>query len=69
MVSSERIKADPDRIFAIKNMSSPADVSGVRILLVTINQLVKFLPNLADMNSPLRELPDKKNSFCWGEAQ
>ena len=39
MVSSEGIKADPDKISAIKNMSAPTDVSGVRRLLGMVNQL------------------------------
>ena len=69
IVSSEGIKADPDKISAIKNMSAPTDVSGVRRLLGMVNQLAKFLPNLADMTSSLRELLFKKNSFCWSEMQ
>ena len=68
MVSSEGIKADPDKISAIKNMSAPTDVSGVRRLLGMVNQLAKFLPNLADMTSSHRELLVKKNSFCWSEV-
>ena len=34
-----------------------------------VNQLGKFVPGLADINAPLRQLLHKDSAWYWGEAQ
>ena len=34
-----------------------------------VNQLGKFIPGLADLNEPLRQLLRKDTTWYWGEAQ
>ena len=55
VISNKGIIADPNKVSFITNMDSPTDVSGVRRLLEMINQLQKFLPNLATKLFTFRE--------------
>ena len=50
-------------------MEAPKDISGVRRLLGTVNQLGKFIPNLATMTQPIRDLLTKDNHWIWGADQ
>ena len=34
-----------------------------------VNQLSKFMPHLAEMTKPLRDLLSKKNEWMWGQSQ
>ena len=34
-----------------------------------VNQLAKFIPELASINEPLRQLLRKGNQFLWGQPQ
>ena len=63
------ISPDPDKVSAVMLMREPTDVSEVRRFLGMVNQLSKFVPNLADMTRPLRELLSKQNQWSWGEPQ
>ena len=69
IVSNQKIKADPDKIDAIVNMSPPTDITSLRRFLGMINQLAKFLPNLAKITKPLGELLVKSNDWTWGSLQ
>ena len=69
IVSDQGIEADPDKIDAIVNMSPPTDITSLRRFLGMINQLAKFLPNLAKITKPLRELLVKSNDWTWGPLQ
>ena len=69
IVSDQGIEADPDKIDAIVNLSPPTDITSLRRFLGIINQLAKFLPNLAKITKPLRELLVKSNDWTWGPLQ
>ena len=69
IVSDQGIEADPDKIDAIVNMSPPTDITSLRRFLGMINQLAKFLPNLAKITKPLRGLLVKSNDWTWGPLQ
>ena len=34
-----------------------------------VNQLGKFLPNIAELSNPLQELLSNKSSYTWGTSQ
>ena len=53
IVSDHGIKANPDKIDAIVNMSPLTNITSLRRFLEMFNQLIKFLPNLAIMTKPL----------------
>ena len=50
-------------------MPAPKSPSDVRRFLGMANQLGKFLPTLAEMSKPLRDLLSKNNMWRWDEPQ
>ena len=69
VISKHGIQPDPSKIEAINRMEAPTDVAGARRLLGTVNQLGKFIPNLAQITQPIRELLVKSNQWMWEEPQ
>jgi hypothetical protein len=69
IIDSQGIHPDLNKIKAIEMMEAPKDVSGVRRLLGTVNQLGKFIPNLAEITHPIRDLLIKDNSWILGADQ
>lgn len=68
-VSAEGIRVDPDKVEAITQIDAPKDTSKVRSFLGSANHLAKFLPVLADMTKPLRDLMRADAEWYWGPAQ
>lgn len=60
---------DPDKTQAVKDMKEPSNVSELRSFLGMVNQLGKFIPNLAEKDKPLRDLLSTKNMWYWGHDQ
>lgn len=50
-------------------MEEPKNVSELRSFLGMVNQLGRFLPNLAEKDKVLRDLLSKKTHRCWGAEQ
>ena len=50
---------------AIKNLPTPKNISELRSFFGSINQYVKFVPNLSTLSSPLRPLLNKKSLYKW----
>lgn len=69
IVSNEGVKADPEKIKAIVEMETPSDSRAVQRFLGMANYMLSFLPNLADVTLPLREVIKKSNRFVWMESQ
>ncbi|KAK3754332.1 hypothetical protein QZH41_003209 [Actinostola sp. cb2023] len=56
IVGRDGVKPDPNKVSAVVNMEAPQNVSELRRFLGMVNQLGKFLPNLATVTEPLRGL-------------
>ena len=69
ILSGSGIESDPEKTAAITKFKEPANVSETRRFLGMVNQLSKFVPHLADMTKPLRDLLSKKNSWSWESPQ
>ena len=69
ILTPSSISSDPDKVTAIVEMKQPTSVSEVRRFLGMANQLSKFVPNLANMTKPLRDLLSKRNDWIWDEPQ
>ena len=69
VIDAEGIKADPEKTEAIRKMSAPTSVSELRRFMGMANQLGKFIPNLAEITQPLRELLCTSRVWTWGPAQ
>ena len=63
------LKPSPSKVKAIKEMPAPTDVTGVQRFLGMVQHLAKFLPKLADLTKPLREITQKNVIFMWQKAQ
>ena len=67
IISVSGIRADPRKTTAIRNFPAPSTVLQLQRFLGMVNQLGKFLPNLAVDTEPL--LLRKDSTWGWGEAQ
>lgn len=50
------LKTDPEKVRAVVDMQRPTDEAGVQRLLGMVNYVSKFIPNMSDLTSPLRQL-------------
>uniref|UniRef100_A0A8C7WMF3 Gypsy retrotransposon integrase-like protein 1 n=2 Tax=Oryzias sinensis TaxID=183150 RepID=A0A8C7WMF3_9TELE len=69
VISANGISPDPSKTEAVKKMREPTNVSELRSFLGTVNQLGKFIPQLAERDKPLRDLLSKKIHWVWGIDQ
>ena len=69
LVGRDGIQADPEKVEAIMKMPEPANVSDLRRFLGMVNQMSKFLPSLAELSAPLRNLLSTKNVWLWNLPQ
>ena len=67
ILTAEGMKPDEGKVKAILDMPEPDDKEGVRRFLGLVNQFSKFLPDLADITAPIRELLNKKIEWHWEE--
>ena len=69
IISAEGLKPDPEKVKAMKDMPPPETKEDVRRFLGSIQYLAKFLPMLAYVETPLRELTRKEVIFHWDKPQ
>ena len=69
IVDQEGIHADPEKTEAIRQMKAPDNVTELRMFMGMINQLGKFIPNLAELTQPLRELLSNTSMWVWNSPQ
>ena len=63
IISSEGVKVDPAKIEAITKVPFPNSVNELQRFLGMITYLRKFIPNLAEVTSPLCTLLNKEVEF------
>ena len=68
-VSAHGIAPQEQKCQAIKNMSPPNSVNGVRSLLGTTGYYRNCIPNYADVVEPLVSLTRRHARFHWGPSQ
>ncbi|KAK7930380.1 hypothetical protein WMY93_006775 [Mugilogobius chulae] len=68
-VSAKGIEADPNKVKAIQQLPRPQCVEDVRRLMGMANYLAKFMPQLATITTPLKELQKERNEWTWAEPQ
>ena len=54
---------------SIKSLPNPKNISELRSLFGSINQYMKFVPNLSTLSSPLRPLLLTKSVYQWNDDQ
>ena len=68
-IHNSGVKADPEKIHAVKELPPPTNVSELHRFLGMVNQLIKFLPRVAEETKPLRDLLSTKNQWHWDSLQ
>ena len=61
--------ADPKKIRAVLKMRQPQNAKELRTFLGFMQYLAKFMPNMADVSSPLRQLSEKEVEWHWEKEQ
>ena len=69
ILTAEGVQIDQKKAQAIRDVERPKDASGVRSFLGMVNYVARFIPNLATIAAPLRDLTKKGIRFKWGKAQ
>ena len=63
------IQPTPKHVEAIKEFPEPATISEVRSFLGLANFLRRFVPNMATISAPLRQLTCKNEVFKWTDLE
>ena len=69
VISENGVEADPEKTKAIREFPRPTTVTELQRFNGMVNQLAKFLPNLATINEPLRQLLKKGQQWLWDQPQ
>ncbi|GBL79545.1 Transposon Ty3-I Gag-Pol polyprotein [Araneus ventricosus] len=69
LVSKDKIKAYPSHVRGINGLEKPTSKNDIKRLLVMVNFLSKFIPNVSAVTSPLRVLLKKVLEFQWNHEQ
>lgn len=69
IVDSSGRHADPDKTSAITEFPAPTNLTELQRFMGMVNQLGKFVPALADMTEPMRQLLRKESMWYWGPDQ
>ncbi|XP_063361440.1 uncharacterized protein LOC134658236 [Cydia amplana] len=69
IVTSEGLKPDPEKIETITKIKRPENIKELQRFLGLITYLSKFIKNMADITSPLRQLLHKDVEWVWDQPQ
>uniref|UniRef100_A0A3B3HY91 Gypsy retrotransposon integrase-like protein 1 n=1 Tax=Oryzias latipes TaxID=8090 RepID=A0A3B3HY91_ORYLA len=69
LITADGLKPDPVKTEAVRCMPPPTDKEGVRRFLGFVTYLSKFIPNLSEIDAPLRQLTKRDVEFMWQPAQ
>ncbi|XP_037779411.1 uncharacterized protein LOC119575951 [Penaeus monodon] len=59
------IEADPEKVRAITEFPTPANLTDLRSFMGLVNQLAEFTPKISTTAAPLRPLMSPKRAFTW----
>ncbi|KAK2711164.1 hypothetical protein QYM36_012369 [Artemia franciscana] len=66
-LTTSGIALDPEKTQALKNMPAPQNQEELQKLLGMYNYMSRYIPNLATLNKPLRDL-SKQQKFEWNTS-
>ena len=64
-ISADGVAPDKEKVRAISEMPPPDDKKGVERLLGVVNYVGKFIPDMATVTKPIRDLLRKDVQFNW----
>ncbi|XP_037804919.1 uncharacterized protein LOC119599258 [Penaeus monodon] len=59
------IEADPEKVRAITEFPTPANLTDLRSFMGLVNQLAEFTPKISTTAAPLRPLMSPRRTFAW----
>ena len=69
VISSNGVSADPSKVESIVKFRRPENATDCRSFLGLVNFVGRFLPDLATISEPLRQITRKDQGFKWGSEQ
>lgn len=69
ILSRNGIRADTDKLEAVRKFREPSSKEEVRSFLGLVNYMGKFVPDLATVTEPLRKLTKQQQRFVWEREQ
>ena len=69
LIGKGGIEADPSKVETITPMEAPTNISELRRFLGMVNQMGKYLPNVAQTSKALNDLLSKDTAWMWNSAQ
>ena len=69
VLSRDGLKPDPKKVEAITQMPRAQNTNDVQRFVGMVKYLTKFIPDLSNINAPIRQLTHKDIIFVWGDAQ
>ncbi|CAB3985107.1 Transposon Tf2-9 poly [Paramuricea clavata] len=68
-ISAAGLSPDDKKVEAIQNAPAPTNAGQVRSFLGLVNYCARFIPNLATISEPLRQLTRMGAKWAWGKPQ
>jgi hypothetical protein len=68
-LSSDGLKPDPRKIEVIKEMPRPTNCEELKRFFGIVMYVAKFIPNMAQITAPLRQLLEKNVEWFWDQEQ
>jgi len=68
-LTSDGVKSDPAKVQAILDMPAPETKQQVQTLIGCVNYLSRYMPQLAAVAQPIRQLTEKNVIFMWESSQ
>ena len=69
IITNEGLKASPTKITAVQKMQQPHDKGDVQRFLGLVTYLIKFIPNMLEVTTPLRKLLASDVEWHWDKQQ
>ena len=69
VLTDEGVRPDPKKVSAINEMKAPNCKADLQTVLGMANYMSRFIPNLAEVSAPMRELVKNDSEFIWDKAQ
>lgn len=69
VLTDQGLQPDPEKVRAVKEIPTPKSREEVRRFLGIIQYLSKFIPNLSEVDGPLRDIMKKDCQFHWDKPQ
>ncbi|KAL1446523.1 hypothetical protein WDU94_003657 [Cyamophila willieti] len=68
IISKEGVRIDEDQVASISKMECPRNKKELMRFLGITKYLSKFIPNVSNVSSPLRELTKDKSEWIWSDC-